>query len=113
MRLSTNLPARSPAPRTLVAGTPKVHTRRRANNSFIFNKKEWCPGWESNPHEEKSPEDFKCYLPLRTSPCMSTTNTDSSGFADGLLAGQCPSDFIAAGRIGKIRQSTNHALFRA
>jgi hypothetical protein len=18
-----------------------------------------CPGWESNPHEEKSPEDFK------------------------------------------------------
>src|SRR6266700_251818 len=25
----------------------------------IFNKKDWCPGWESNPHEEKSPEDFK------------------------------------------------------
>src|SRR5262249_54147498 len=22
-------------------------------------EKEWCPGWESNPHEEKSPEDFK------------------------------------------------------
>src|SRR3989442_8499784 len=21
--------------------------------------KTWCPGWESNPHEEKSPEDFK------------------------------------------------------
>src|SRR5260370_20155013 len=21
--------------------------------------KQWCPGWESNPHEEKSPEDFK------------------------------------------------------
>src|SRR6266404_2733400 len=21
--------------------------------------KKWCPGWESNPHEEKSPEDFK------------------------------------------------------
>src|ERR1700719_4192341 len=21
--------------------------------------KNWCPGWESNPHEEKSPEDFK------------------------------------------------------
>ena len=20
---------------------------------------QWCPGWESNPHEEKSPEDFK------------------------------------------------------
>ena len=22
-------------------------------------KRKWCPGWESNPHEEKSPEDFK------------------------------------------------------
>jgi hypothetical protein len=22
-------------------------------------KGKWCPGWESNPHEEKSPEDFK------------------------------------------------------
>src|SRR6266436_7344049 len=26
--------------------------------------REWCPGWESNPHEEKSPEDFKCYRVL-------------------------------------------------
>jgi len=25
----------------------------------LFTEKEWCPGWESNPHEEKSPEDFK------------------------------------------------------
>src|SRR6266481_8416263 len=25
----------------------------------FFNGLEWCPGWESNPHEEKSPEDFK------------------------------------------------------
>ena len=24
----------------------------------------WCPGWESNPHEEKSPEDFKFWAPL-------------------------------------------------
>jgi hypothetical protein len=24
----------------------------------------WCPGWESNPHEEKSPEDFKFFAPL-------------------------------------------------
>src|SRR5882762_7544506 len=40
-------------------GTPEVHGKERPNNSFIFNKKEWCPGWESNPHEEKSPEDFK------------------------------------------------------
>ncbi len=40
-------------------GTPEVHGKERPNNSFIFNKKDWCPGWESNPHEEKSPEDFK------------------------------------------------------
>jgi len=26
-----------------------------------LNRKHWCPGWESNPHEEKSPEDFKFY----------------------------------------------------
>ena len=38
---------------------PEVHGKERPNNSFIFNKKDWCPGWESNPHEEKSPEDFK------------------------------------------------------
>jgi integrase len=25
----------------------------------LSTKKKWCPGWESNPHEEKSPEDFK------------------------------------------------------
>jgi hypothetical protein len=24
-----------------------------------IKRKDWCPGWESNPHEEKSPEDFK------------------------------------------------------
>jgi hypothetical protein len=24
----------------------------------------WCPGWESNPHEEKSPEDFKFFALL-------------------------------------------------
>jgi Phage integrase family len=37
----------------------RVHRRRRFGNSSNFNRKEWCPGWESNPHEEKSPEDFK------------------------------------------------------
>src|SRR2546429_9334676 len=37
----------------------EVHGRRRSCNSSSFNKKQWCPGWESNPHEEKSPEDFK------------------------------------------------------
>jgi hypothetical protein len=32
-----------------------------ALNSSTENnlKMHWCPGWESNPHEEKSPEDFK------------------------------------------------------
>ena len=35
------------------------HGRRRSCNSSSFNEKQWCPGWESNPHEEKSPEDFK------------------------------------------------------
>jgi hypothetical protein len=25
----------------------------------LLKGKRWCPGWESNPHEEKSPEDFK------------------------------------------------------
>src|SRR5256886_13567642 len=29
---------------------------QRLNDS---QKRQWCPGWESNPHEEKSPEDFK------------------------------------------------------
>src|SRR6266481_4610185 len=29
---------------------------QRLNDS---KKRQWCPGWESNPHEEKSPEDFK------------------------------------------------------
>src|ERR1700686_2415604 len=40
-------------------GTQEAHRKRRFRNSFSFDKKEWCPGWESNPHEEKSPEDFK------------------------------------------------------
>ncbi len=28
-------------------------------NRLKTGRKKWCPGWESNPHEEKSPEDFK------------------------------------------------------
>jgi hypothetical protein len=41
-------------------GAPEARGKKKQlNNSFIFNKKDWCPGWESNPHEEKSPEDFK------------------------------------------------------
>ena len=27
--------------------------------------KSWCPWGESNPHEEKSPEDFKCFYCAR------------------------------------------------
>src|ERR1700675_3134411 len=34
---------------------PRASVRKLAR---IYEKK-WCPGWESNPHEEKSPEDFK------------------------------------------------------
>ena len=30
---------------------------RRANQ--FCSQQNWCPGGESNPHEEKSPEDFK------------------------------------------------------
>src|SRR6266446_537523 len=30
-----------------------------ANGKLSKCWKKWCPGWESNPHEEKSPEDFK------------------------------------------------------
>jgi hypothetical protein len=30
-----------------------------AVNWFNIEGKNWYPGWESNPHEEKSPEDFK------------------------------------------------------
>ena len=32
---------------------------RTSLNQFKMKRKKWCPGWESNPHEEKSPEDFK------------------------------------------------------
>jgi hypothetical protein len=38
----------------------RVHRGRAILNPFNFNWKHWCPGWESNPHEEKFPEDFKC-----------------------------------------------------
>src|SRR5438876_8306865 len=47
--------------------TPKAFLWERASAFFsgdlsgvsVFEKAHWCPGWESNPHEEKSPEDFK------------------------------------------------------
>src|SRR5258708_1440688 len=31
----------------------------RLLSSMSCKRINWCPGWESNPHEEKSPEDFK------------------------------------------------------
>ena len=31
----------------------------RRDDDFALASEETCPGWESNPHEEKSPEDFK------------------------------------------------------
>src|SRR5215467_6099191 len=33
-------------------------SQRSALNPCGISEK-WCPGWESNPHEDKSPEDFK------------------------------------------------------
>jgi len=96
----------------LQSGVHQRYTPSGAPTTHLSSiSKDWCPGWESNPHEEKSPEDFKCHLPLRISPCMSTTNTDSSGFTEGLRGGQCPSDSNAVGRIGKIRQSDSEVFF--
>jgi hypothetical protein len=38
----------------------KMYTGKKVElTDRFFNGLEWCPGWESNPHEEKSPEDFK------------------------------------------------------
>jgi Phage integrase family len=39
--------------------TNSVHWRKDRSTEMKTNQKEWCPGWESNSHEEKSPEDFK------------------------------------------------------
>src|SRR5258708_38594424 len=33
----------------------------RLLSSMSCKRINWCPGWESNPHEEKSPEDFKLH----------------------------------------------------
>src|SRR5271163_1159162 len=33
--------------------------RARRKWRLRLDRKKWCPGGESNPHEEKSPEDFK------------------------------------------------------
>jgi hypothetical protein len=36
---------------------PFEHKHKIKTSGNISRK--WCPGWESNDHEEKSPEDFK------------------------------------------------------
>src|SRR5215471_8625877 len=48
-----------------VGERPRIYMRMepyrgRGIQQTIENQgRKWCPGWESNPHEEKSPEDFK------------------------------------------------------
>jgi integrase len=41
--------------------TEQVRSARPDDGQLTYRKKRrrWCPGGESNPHEEKSPEDFK------------------------------------------------------
>ena len=39
---------------------PRSALKALMSKFLVQHKKiKWCPGWESNPHEEKSPEDFK------------------------------------------------------
>src|ERR1041384_1801598 len=40
------------------AGHTIVRHKKRELADIEWKRKS-CPGWESNPHEEKSPEDFK------------------------------------------------------
>ncbi len=97
-------------------GIPEAHGKRRSNNSFIFNKEDWCPGWESNPHEEKSPEDFKSSASAIPPPGQwylqsneSSPSPQQHGWPGGLrkdsgdlLAG-CDS-FVSSSRIGRRRK---------
>jgi hypothetical protein len=42
--------------------TSRVRRKYAEESALVIpfaSRKKWCPGWESNPHEEKSPEDFK------------------------------------------------------
>ena len=44
----------------LQSGVHQRYTPSGAPTTHLSSiSKDWCPGWESNPHEEKSPEDFK------------------------------------------------------
>src|SRR6266481_3757038 len=41
---------------------------QKASSPFLFvvvQEKNWCGRWESNPHEEKSPEDFHAVYGFR------------------------------------------------
>jgi hypothetical protein len=39
---------------------PNLELKKELQRNIAEHKElKWCPGWESNPHEEKSPEDFK------------------------------------------------------
>src|SRR5260370_13647337 len=82
--------------------------------------KDWCPGWESNPHEEKSPEDFKSSASAIQPPGQwylqsneSSPSPQQPGWRGGLrkdsgdlLAG-CDS-FVPSSRIGRRRKSPSY-----
>src|SRR5712691_5181089 len=57
-----------PGPRTAIISvmlrSPRLLVKPKLVKAWINEmhdtaRDQWCPGWESNPHEEKSPEDFK------------------------------------------------------
>src|SRR5882724_836911 len=57
---TTNMPRRRAAEITQRNQTSELGAWRCVgSNSLIVVEDQWCPGGESNPHEEKSPEDFK------------------------------------------------------
>src|ERR1700739_3639226 len=51
--------ARDPMCCTGAEDTRRIRENPKAVNWLKTREKNWYPGWESNPHEEKSPEDFK------------------------------------------------------
>src|SRR6266404_6359536 len=57
---TTSMPRRRAAEITQRNQTSELGAWRCVgSNSLIVVEDQWCPGGESNPHEEKSPEDFK------------------------------------------------------
>jgi hypothetical protein len=53
-----------------------------ANNSFIFNKKDWCPGWESNSVAPLNPRKL---LTLRGATFATTAKFARVGYSLGTL----------------------------